>query len=347
EEGQAAGGAGERGATPGDREGADPADELARRYAAPAWIVRRWLGRYGRERTEALLSAFDRPPGITLRVNRVRATVRDVVASLAQDGVAARPGRLFPDDCVRVERPGRLDRLTAFRRGWVSVQDESSLLAVKLLLPPAPGGPPARLVVDVAAAPGGKALALAEAIFGEGRVLANDRDPRRAEAIRRDARRLGLANVDVRVGDARRLPAALSGAADRVLADVPCSGLGVLHRRPDLRWRRRPEEIPRLSRLAFAIARSAARLLRPGGVMVYSTCTTEPEENEGVVTRLLAALPELALDDLRPHLPPALADEPSARHGWIQCLPDRHGVDGFFAARLVRRAGRPAARAGP
>lgn len=315
------------------------AARLARRFSFPEWIVRRWLPRYGRDETEAMLSFFNRPPVTVLRVNRTRASVADVIASLAGDGVVAEPGRLFPDEAVRVPRSRGVGRLRSFRDGWVTVQDESSLVAVAALDPH-----PGQLLLDVAAAPGGKATYAAERMAGRGRVVANEREAGRAERIRENAARLGLANVEVHVGDARRLPGEFGGAADRALADVPCSGLGVLHRRADARWRKHPDDIGRLASLEFDLALAAAACLRPGGVMVYSTCTTEPEENQDVVARLLAARPDLALDDLRPYLPGALRQEPSARDGWLQLLPQRHGVDGFFLARLVRT---PAAIGGP
>ncbi|MBE3589823.1 MAG: 16S rRNA (cytosine(967)-C(5))-methyltransferase RsmB [Firmicutes bacterium] len=311
---------------------ADEARRLASAHSFPVWIVERWLPRYGPAATEAMLAALNRPPDVTLRVNRLRATVDEVRESLEREGVAVEPARLFPEHALRVRRTRGLARLEAFRRGWVQAQDESSMVAAAAL-----GAQPGELVLDVAAAPGGKACQLAEWMGDSGRVVANDADPHRAALIRENAGRLGLTSVEVLCGDARALPERFAGAADRVLADVPCTGLGVLHRRPEARWRKRPSDPAQLSRLQLELARAAADCLRPGGVMVYSTCTTEPEENEEVVARLLAERPDLALDDLRPHLPPALRGEPSAARGWLLLLPHRHGVDGFFVARLVRR----------
>lgn len=320
------------GATRPSRE-VDAARRLAATHSFPLWIVERWLSRYGTTETEAMLRAANEAPVVTLRVNRRRATVAQVRESLEREGVEVEPARLFPDDALRARRTRGLARLEAFRRGWIQAQDESSMVAVAALDPR-----PGQLVLDIAAAPGGKACHIAERMDDRGRVIANDSDPSRAEHIRENARRLGLASIEVATVDARRLPERFAGAADRVLADVPCTGLGVLHRRPEARWRKRPDDPRALSGLQYELAAAGAACLRPGGVMVYSTCTTEPEENEQVVARLLAERDDLALDDLRPHLPPSLRGEPSAARGWLQLWPHRHGVDGFFIARLVRRA---------
>ena len=309
----------------------DLAGHLALVHAHPPWLVERWLARLGPEETERLLEANNRVPPLSARVNRLRAEPQALAAALAARGVAVEPGRFLPE-ALRLGHGVQPAELAAFREGALTWQDESSMLAVHVLDPR-----PGELVVDVAAAPGGKATHIAERMGDRGRVVACDIDRRRLSKVGEAARRLGLGCIEPLALDGRKLPERLGGRADRVLADVPCTGLGVIARRPDLRWRKAPADVEALARLQRELLRAAAACLKPGGVLVYSTCTTEPEENQQVVEGFLAeAGAAFVADDLRPWLPASLRDEPGTDRGWIQLWPHRHGVDGFFIARLRR-----------
>ena len=207
----------------------------------------------------------------------------------------------------------------------MTVQDASAGLAV-LLLDPRPG----ETVLDLCAAPGGKSGFIAERMEDRGRVVALDRSVRRLRDVTENLRRLGIRCVEARAADA--LTADLEGGYDRVLVDAPCSGLGVLARRPDLRWRRQPSDLRELPCAQARLLARGAALVRRGGVLVYSTCTTEPEENENVVEAFLKDHPGFQAEPARGLLPEAVAD----RH--VQTWPHRHGCDGAFAARLRRTA---------
>jgi 16S rRNA (cytosine967-C5)-methyltransferase len=211
------------------------------------------------------------------------------------------------------------------------VQDEGSQLVVALLDPR-----PGESALDACAAPGAKATAIAERVGPSGRVVGIDRHARRLALVGREARRLGLVNLDLHALDASQDLGASAAprSFDRVLVDAPCSGLGTLRRNPDLRWRARPDASEGLAALQLALLRRAAVALRPGGTLVYSTCTLAPEENEAVVRTFLAETTDLRLA-AREATPAALRPLLDAE-GFLRTFPHRHGADGFFAARLER-----------
>ena len=317
---------------------APPAD-LADEASHPSWLVRRWLERLGPEETRALLAADNAPAPVTLRVNRLRTDRDAILAELRAAGCQVGPGLWLPE-AVRLQPgtpPGSLAPLAA---GRCTVQGEGSML-VAHVADPQPGW----LCLDVAAAPGGKATHLAEWMGDCGTVVANDSDEGRAVACAANARRLGLHTVRTRVGDARGLPDEFADACDLVLADVPCSGLGTLAQRADLRWRKQERDVYQLAGLQAEILAAAARCVKPGGRLVYSTCTTEPEENEAVVAGLLAERPDFLPEDVRARLPEPLAAAPEGQAGMVRLWPHRHGSEGFFIAVLRRAADRPAHQA--
>lgn len=315
----------------------DAVAAISLRESCPAWLVRRWLARLGREETEALCAALNQVPPLSGRCNQVRASPARLAERLAEEGVRTSPGRYRPE-CFRIDSvpPGwTVAQLPSFREGWFSLQDEGSALVAPVLNPQ-----PGERVVDACSAPGTKTAHLLELMGGEGEVLAVDVHPHRLRLVEEGCARLGLAGgLRTRVGDARRLAelteACWGAPADKILVDAPCSGLGALGRRPDLRWRRREEDLAALACLQREILRGAAEALGPGGILVYATCATEPEENQKVVEAFLAERPEFAPADLTPYLPPALRVD-SQGH-FLQLWPHRHGTDGFFICRLRKR----------
>lgn len=309
---------------------AEPVAGLSLRHSMPEWLVERWLGQYGAAETGALLEAMAGHALPTLRVNRTRLDRAELLRRLEKEGAVARPTRWSPDGAT-LESGVPVGRLQALQRGWCTVQDESSMLVAPVVDPQ-----PGMTVLDLAAAPGGKSTHLAELMRDEGRVLAVDAHPDKMETIEENAARLGLEAVESVCADARHVGRLFAGRADAVLCDLPCSGLGTLARRPDARWRKQPEDIAGLAALQQEILAAAAVALKPGGVLVYSTCTIAPEENEDTVAAFLAAHPDFAAEDLRPYLPEELRPEAAADGSQIQLLPHRHGTDGFFIARMRR-----------
>jgi 16S rRNA (cytosine967-C5)-methyltransferase len=302
----------------------DPAGHVGLRYSHPDWMVRRWLKRYGLSETIALCQANNRVPDLVVRVNHLKADQAQLRESLAQEGIEVAEGQLVPD-FLHLGGGGDITRLEAFRKGWFQVQDESAGLAV-LLLAPEPG----ELVLDLCSAPGGKTAHLAELMGDRGVILAVDRYGRRLRDLVSNCRRLGISSARPVVADGRFL---WVQPVDRVLVDAPCSGLGVLARRTDLRWRKREEDIFLLRELQLQLLESGADVLKPGGVMVYSTCTIEDEENEEVVAQLLSQRQDLILENAASLVPPETVTEA----GFVRTFPHRHGLDGTFGARLRKK----------
>lgn len=314
-----------------------PAERLALAHSYPPWLASRWLAACGEAGAEALMAAANEPPHASARVNRLRGTREALLAELAAAGIAAEPSRLSPAGIV-ASRAGNLAQTPWHASGRLSVQDESSML-VAAVCDPAPG----MAVLDCCAAPGGKAAHLAETMAGEGRVTANDVHPHKEALIREQAERLGLSNIVTTVSDALSLPDTLPPASmDVVLLDAPCSGLGVIRRKPEIKWNKTEADIASLAALQGRLLDAAAQMVKPGGRLVYSTCTIALEENELAVRAFLGRHPGFRLDPDWPAETLAPLREAGVIgadfSGMAQLLPQHFGSDGFFIARLIRSA---------
>jgi 16S rRNA (cytosine967-C5)-methyltransferase len=303
---------------------ADPTERLAVEWSHPRWLVERWTAELGASATARLLEADDRAPHVALRVNRRRATPAALAAALDAAGIRTEPGRFARDALVVREGAGRLRDLPAYGHGDFAFQGEASQMVAALV----DAAPDAR-VLDACAAPGGKTTAIAERLGPEARVVALDPHRIGLERLRREARRLGLAPIEIVTGDARHSP--LRGPFDAVLVDAPCSGLGTLRRHPDLKWRRRPEDIPRLAALQREILSGIAPLVRSGGLLVYAVCTRTNDETTDVVDWLLNTHKRFAVE--RPAAVPCIDAD-----GHLRTAPHTHELDGFFAVRLRARS---------
>jgi 16S rRNA (cytosine967-C5)-methyltransferase len=300
----------------------DDAESLGVWGSHPLWIVERWLARFGPAQTRALLEADNRPVPTGLRVNTLKHTREELVEMLGREGVIARPASLSPD-LVWVEGHHSPGSLHSFKAGLCTAQDESEALVARVVAPR-----PHERVLDLCAAPGGKSTHLAELMGDEGEVWALERDAHRVETLRATVERLGVHSVHVVHGDGRNYPFPMP--FDRVLVDAPCSGLGVLARRADARWRKGPEVLAEMPPVQLDLLRAAARHLSPGGRLVYSVCSFEPEETDQVVARFLAEHPGWTLESAAGSVPDAVLTP----EGTMLVLPHRHGCDGAFAARL-------------
>lgn len=305
---------------------ADPLEALAVRESLPDWMVSRWVAAYGLETATELAKASHLPLPLTLRANTLRTTRDQLLAAFAEAEITAEPSPVVPEG-IRFPAGVALGELPGYNEGLWYVQGEAAMLTSRIVDPR-----PGETVADVGAAPGGKTTHMAALMQDQGRILAIDPHAGRLALVAENAERLGEHIVTLCEQEGT-VP--LGSPVDRALVDAPCSGLGVLYRRSDLRWRLTPAEADALPTEQAAILAVASEAVKPGGVLVYATCTILPEENERVVEHFLASHPDFTPGELAPYLPESWQADATA--GMIQLMPHRHGVEGFFIARLERR----------
>ncbi len=333
------------------------AEGIALRHSHPEWLVQRWVARFGASGARALCRTNNTTPPSAVRLNTLRGTPASLAAALAGLGVRTEPSALLPEGARIVDASPQARHL-AYTGGWVSWQDEGAMLVGRLLAPR-----PGETVVDACAGSGGKAMHLATLMENRGRVLACDVVQAKLDAIGRHAERLGVTIVEPRLLDAARLREVAPSGADRVLVDAPCSGLGVIRRRPEIKWRIQPAQLPVFAARQLAILASAAEVVRPGGVLVFAVCTIEPEEGPAVVSAFLDARPEfhpmpivgwppgnggepgpapvpglspLACADRVSQSPPRSQSASGGDAGTAFLLPHLHDTDAFFVAAFRR-----------
>ncbi len=308
-------------------------DSLGIRWSLPTWLVESWLSDYGAEKTGHLCRRANLFTGTCFRVNRTRLSRNDFFRRWRErdEDCSFTPG-IYGDQAFSTHQAARLLASDWFREGFLSVQDEGAQLISELLAPR-----PGELILDACAAPGGKSTHLAELSRDRARIIALDRDRKRLPLIAESAKRLGLGSLTTAACDlARPLPEEFAHAYDAILIDAPCSGLGIIRRRADLRWRKKPEESRQLKTIQLQILENCSRYLKKGGRLVYATCTTSQAENREVVERFLDKNRGFRLPDGT-----RLKDEKAGRllnrEGFLETafLPEST-MDGFFAALLVK-----------
>ena len=307
--------------------GKNPVEHISLKYMHPSWLVKRWMKQIGIQATIAFCEFNNSTPPLSLRTNVTKINREKLLEVLAEEGIIAESSLLVPEGILCSHIPA-LSRLKSLQEGCFQVQDESSMLVAHVLDPK-----PAEFVIDACSAPGGKTTHIAEMMQNQGRVLAVDIYEHKLGLIKQNAQRLGLGVIETRLGDAALLGEEFAGLADRVLVDAPCSGLGVLRRKPDARWRKTMEHIKHFPALQLKLLIGAAACVKPGGVLVYSTCTTEDAENTGVINSFLAAHPEFSVEHAGQLLPVPRSEQ------MIHLWPHVDGTDGFFITRMIRKTG--------
>lgn len=306
----------------------EPLAYLAVTLSHPEWLAARWLRRYGFEAAAAWARFNNAAAPITLRANTLRTTVEDLQASLERDGIGTERGHYAPHSLI--VRRGNPLRSRLANGGLFVVQEEPSQI-VPLLV----GARPGERILDACAAPGGKTVALAGDMKGSGLLVAVDIRERRIDVLRRTAASAGARIHVARADVTRAVPFRI--AFDRVLVDAPCSGLGTLRRDPDIRWRRAEADLATFAAIQLGILGAVAPAVRPGGRLVYATCSSEPEENEDVVDRFLALQPAFTRHTSVAADLPASVSRLIDQAGHLRTYPHEHDLEAFFAAVLIRR----------
>ena len=307
---------------------------LATFHSFPHWLVRRWVKRLGASEAAQLLEAMNTHPPPHLRVNRLRATPDEISDALVAAGFEIEPGHFSPD-AVQVRGAGALTETAPFREGSIYLQDESSQLAALVLSPRA-----GERILDACTGVGGKATQIAELSGNGASVVAVDQDSGRLARLAENARRLGTEGIEPRRGDLLDPATCADERFDGVLLDAPCSSLGTIPRHPEIKWAKKASDPKRLAELQLRLLERSAGLLSPGGRIVFSTCSTEPEEGEEVITRFLKSHRDLRVAKIGAQSPAPgeiknIQDLLTSR-GFLRSWPHRHGIGGAFVALLMR-----------
>ena len=338
---------------------ANPTEHIALSLSYPTWLVKRWLRTHGVSWTLAFCRASNQIAPLAFRVNTLLTQREEVCQFLETKGLSASLSKIAPDGIAlengyrssavgsqeehsdsrkpktdgystTFDATGELNLKDILNRNDIYAQDESAMLVAHLLSPEDAG-----FIVDLCAAPGGKTTHLAHLMRNTGKIIAVDASAEKIALLQKNCRRVNAHNVETRVRDATKADLAFIKTADAVLIDAPCSGFGTLRRHPDIRWNKTLEQVRALSKIQYNLLKNAAAHIKPGGILVYSTCSIEPMENEEVIQRFLTDFPMYRIENARRFLPdvPPSAITPE---GFVQTFPHEHGVDGAFAARLRR-----------
>lgn len=304
-------------------------NELGIRYSHPDFIVELWRNQYGLEFTKELLIANNSVPPFTIRTNTLKISTNDLISILHAEGFETELGK-YAKDCVIIKNPRSMTRLKAYGEGLFTIQDEASMMVTEVLNPQADS-----LILDVCSAPGGKTTHIAQWIGDKGKIIARDIYPHKIKLIEELIVRLGIKSIKLELWDAIEPDDKLKQSVDYCLVDAPCSGLGLIRRKPDIKWTRTMDELMELSILQASILKTASGYVKPGGTLVYSTCTINRQENLDVITDFLEKNADFRLEPIE--LTNGNQISITQNNGYLELYPHIHGTDGFFIAKLVRR----------
>jgi 16S rRNA (cytosine967-C5)-methyltransferase len=308
----------------------DPIERLSIETSHPEWLVKRWVSQFGFDRTKEMCEVNLTAPLQTARVNLTKTTIRECIEDLDEEGFLIEKSPIIPE-AIRALK-GNLAFSRAFKKGMITIQDESSMLAAYAL-----GPRENELILDACAAPGGKTTHIAETMKLTGGVISLDLHEHKVKLINENAKRLGLGNIRTITMDSRNAGEHFEKEYfDRILLDAPCSGLGVMRRKPDMKYTKKEQDLYQLSTIQQNLLNSVSPLVKKGGILVYSTCTVDKEENENTVSQFLKEHPEFEMDaTFKERMPEAI--QPLVTDGYLQIFPQDFGSDGFFIACLRKK----------
>ncbi len=300
---------------------------LSVKYSYPMELVKRWKMQFGKDNLENVLVANNAEAPLEIRVNTLKVSRDKLIEKFEKNGIKAHKCR-YANKGIVLENPFEMDKTDEYMSGLFSVQSESSMLAGQILNPEENS-----FVVDLCSAPGGKSLNVAEIMNNKGKILSRDIYGGKLSLIEKEAERLGINIIETQEFDALKLDSSLIGRADFVIADVPCSGLGIIRRKPEIKYKNIKEDVKNISKIQYKILENASKYLKTNGCMVYSTCTTEIRENIELVNKFLNNNREFKLMDISDSIDECFT---TAKNGYVEIYPHIHSMDGFFIAKIKR-----------
>ncbi|TCO78981.1 16S rRNA (cytosine(967)-C(5))-methyltransferase RsmB [Marinisporobacter balticus] len=297
-------------------------------YSHPKWMVESWLKEFGQDFTIALLKANNETPKLSVRMNTLKTTKKELVEKLIRQGIDVFEDT-YVEEAIHIGNLKNIAEMEIYKEGFFQIQDESSMLVAHVLDPK-----PGEFVIDVCAAPGGKTTHIAQLMKNKGKILARDIYEHKLKLINDNAKRLGIEIIKTEVFNAKETDENLYGQADKVLVDAPCSGLGIIRRKPELKYNKKPEDTKQLAKLQLDILNNASNYVKKDGILVYSTCTIESQENIDVIKKFINSHEDFEIRDINDYLPINFRGEQKI----LQLYPNIHGTDGFFICKLKKKA---------
>ncbi|RBP41107.1 16S rRNA (cytosine(967)-C(5))-methyltransferase RsmB [Garciella nitratireducens] len=298
-------------------------------YSHPKWMVEKWIKEYGKDFTIDLLKKNNEAPSISVRTNTLKISRERLIDLLQKEDIVTKKGEWCPEAII-LENISNIDKNKYFKEGLFQVQDQSSMLVAHVLNPKEN-----QLVIDVCAAPGGKTTHIAQKMNNTGKIIARDIYDHKLSLIKQNRDRLGISNIILEKYNALEVDSDLIGQADRVLLDAPCSGLGIIRRKPDLKWNKCFNDIKKITILQYKMLENAGKYLKKGGILVYSTCTINPDENFNIVKKFLTKNSNFKIVPILP-ICEKMEKHKEIEEGYLQLFPNIDFVDGFFISKIQR-----------
>ncbi len=304
-----------------------PILHLSIKYSHPNWLIEKWINEFGMNDTIGLLKANNETPPLTVRTNTLLISKEELKEELSKEKIEAHDGK-YMNEAINLSNVDRINDLVTYKRGYFQIQDESSML-VAHVVDPKPGDK----ILDVCAAPGGKSTHMAQLMENNGYILARDIHQHKLKLINDNAERLGISIVDTQCFDAKELDTNLVEKFDKVLVDAPCSGLGIIRRKPELKYTKKPDNIEDITELQLIILTNSSQYVKKGGYLIYSTCTITEEENSGIIERFTRCNSDFEVVNVSEYFP----DKFNESDPYIKIFPHIHRIDGFFISKLRKK----------